>query len=46
MIQVLKLQMLNPQSSKSELGDMLISSFSGVCPIGLENGPQYQSTAP
>lgn len=46
MTQVLKLQMLKPQYSKSGLGEMLISSFSGVCPVSLENGLQYQSTVP
>jgi hypothetical protein len=44
MTHVLKLQMLKSQSSMIGLGDALVSSFSGVCPMNLENGLQYQLT--
>jgi hypothetical protein len=43
MTHVLKLQMMNSQTSFLS-GDALVSSFSGLCPLNLENGGQYQFT--
>lgn len=44
MTHVLKLQMLSSQTSMVLAGDALVSSFSGLCPLNLENGQQYQFT--
>lgn len=44
MSHVLKLQMLNSQTSMILSGDALVSSFSGLCPLNLENVQQYQFT--
>jgi hypothetical protein len=44
MTQVLKLQMLNSRTPMILSEDALVSSFSGICPLNLENGLQYQFT--